>query len=163
VFDIPQATRLGVRAGLPELSFDWFCVAPAVSRVSRAIEGSTRFRDETRGLTLSCRAEIALWSLLARALLATVTTQRAIRLLGRVPRRSRPEPTTDLPAESCFALAGACLGRSLARSQFLYVRSAPHTIVIGVRGSIDQLNAHAWLEPHDEVDADFVALWSIAR
>jgi len=102
--------------------------------------------------------EILILSLLTRALLKICSVDRTIHLLDLVPRRSRAAMPPEPSAERWFRLAGACLGRSIARSQFLRLRGHPHVVVIGVQGGIDRFAAHAWLDPYDSPQLDFVEL-----
>lgn len=115
-----------------------------------------------RAVTL---AEVLLWSALARLLLKRVRTERVFHLLDRLPRRMAPSGPPSLPPESTFRLAGACLGRSVARSQYLRTRGQPHSVVLGVRGGLANFAAHAWLDPFDidELPSDFVELWRVER
>lgn len=58
-----------------------------------------------------------------------------------------------MPPESFFRGAGACLARSLARSQYLRRRGVESVIVIGATGTSTEsfaLDAHAWLETIDQ-------------
>lgn len=111
------------------------------------------------------RAEILAWSLLARLLVRTCSLRRAVALLDAVPRppgTSRRDLGPIAP-EAAFGRAGACLGRSLARSQFLRMRRRPHAIVIGTRGGAATLRAHAWIEPCDQPAPTFVEIRRIRR
>src|SRR5687767_7552454 len=60
-------------------------------------------------------AEVQLWAALVRVLVATVSVDRAIRILDALPHRSEPMAEVVLPPEATFRYVGACLGRSLAR------------------------------------------------
>jgi hypothetical protein len=109
------------------------------------------------------RSEGMLWSIVVRTLLTVSSTQRAIRILDALPRlKPRSNPTAALPPEAPFRRAGACLGRSLARSQYLRIRGRPHIFIIGVAGGVNQFEAHAWLAG-DAFPADFQPLWEVHR
>lgn len=125
--------------------------------------GPTTVRADPPSVSMPVRVEILLWSLLARVLVRRLSLERALTLLDRFPRRAHPTAGFTMPLERTFRGAGACLGRSLARSQFLRVRGQPHAIVIGVRGGTTALRAHAWVEPCDPVEPSFVELRRIAR
>ena len=107
--------------------------------------------------------EIVMWSVLVRLLLATVTTERALSVLDALPRRSPRGTSVDVPAQRWFKLAGACLGQSLARSQYLRMHGCPTDVVIGVRGSLESFAAHAWLPEYDRAGDDFVEIRRIRR
>ncbi|MGI8644322.1 MAG: lasso peptide biosynthesis B2 protein [Thermomicrobiales bacterium] len=109
------------------------------------------------------RIEALGWSALVRVLLATLALERTLRVLNAIPRRKRRSATASMPPEAAFRLAGACLGRSLARGQYLRVRGYPSVLVIGGLGSVDAFHAHAWLDGDDPGDADFIELRRIAR
>ena len=109
------------------------------------------------------RVEILFWSLLVRVLVHRLSLERSLRLLDRLPHRAHSTAGFAMPPERVFRGAGACLGRSLARSQFLRVRGHPHAIVIGVQGGTTALHAHAWVAPWDPVESSFVELRRIAR
>ncbi|MEA2597398.1 MAG: Transglutaminase-like superfamily [Thermomicrobiales bacterium] len=118
-------------------------------------------------LSLSARralvtAEALAWSALVRLLLATRASEGALRALDSLPRRAPRADPVPLPAEGPFRLAGACLGRSLARSQYLRTRGRPHVLVFGVRGGAAAFAAHAWLEG-DPVDPAFLPLRRVPR
>lgn len=107
--------------------------------------------------------EIGMWSVLVRLLLATVTTERALSVLDALPRRSPRCTSVEVPAQRWFKLAGACLGQSLARSQYLRTRGYPTDLVIGVRGGVTDFAAHAWLLNYDSADDTFVEIRRIRR
>jgi hypothetical protein len=107
--------------------------------------------------------EILAWSLLVRVLLKTIALERSLLILNVLPRRRASSRPVDPPPEPQFALAGACLGKSLARSQFLRTRGQPHVVVVGVRGGTGSFAAHAWLEGYDSEATDYVAIRKIIR
>jgi len=109
------------------------------------------------------RVEAFVWSAAVRLLLGVFPAERVLCLLDAVPRLRRPAATVEPLSERQVALAGACLGRALARSQYLRSRRQPHAVVIGVRGSVSAFAAHAWLEPYDAPGDDFIELRRIAR
>ena len=125
------------------------CTGPAWqrSRLSRAV-----------GLI-----EAQLWSTLVRLLLATLALERTLRVLDALPRLATPRPEVVAPPEAAFRIAGACLGRSLARSQYLRTRGHSSILVIGGLGTIGEFRAHAWLEGDDPGQPDFVELRRIQR
>jgi hypothetical protein len=107
--------------------------------------------------------EAFIWSVTTRGLLHLLRTEQVIHLLDVFPRRSQaPTPVTP-PSEHDVRHAGACLGRSLARSQFLRLRGQPHAVVIGTRGGISAFEAHAWLDPFDLPPHDFIEIRRIPR
>lgn len=108
------------------------------------------------------RLEMGLWSALVRTLLATMSTERAIALLDALPHRHATTRPLAIPPERGVRFAGACLGRSLARSQYLRLRGHPHHLVIGVKGQIHDFQAHAWLDG-DPLADDYVELRRIER
>jgi len=77
---------------------------------------------------------------------------RSMRILDALPKaESKPRSVVQLPEEAAFRGAGACLARSMARSQFLRRRGVGSTILIGALGSTEvSFDAHAWLAPFDE-------------
>jgi len=123
----------------------------------------TTVRADPSSVSIPVRVEILFWSLLARVLVRRLSLERSLRLLDRLPHRARSTAGFAVPPERTFRGAGACLGRSLARSQFLRVRGHSHAVVIGVRGGTTALHAHAWVEPCDPVEPSFVELRRIAR
>lgn len=132
----------------------------ASSRVLKARQrGSWRWRRPRQALRF---AEILVWSALVRLLLLTRSIDQAVRWLDLLPRRRSGASHGVPPPEGPFRLAGACLGRSLARSQYLRIRGQPSIVVIGVRGGLATFAAHAWLDG-DPVDPDFVELRRIHR
>jgi hypothetical protein len=132
-------------------------VPPARSLIARVVRRS--LRPIRRSLLA---AEAIGWSLAARRLLATRSAEETLGLLDRLPRRQSAQPARALPPERPFRFAGACLGRSLARSQYLRARGQRHTLIIGVRGGLVDFGAHAWLEG-DPVLPDFIELRRIDR
>jgi hypothetical protein len=106
--------------------------------------------------------EVLIWSGLARVLVGMQPIERAVYWLDLLPRRRPGSRAVALPPERPFRLAGACLGRSLARSQYLRMRGQPSALIIGVRGGLSAFAAHAWLEG-DPVDPDFVEIRRIHR
>lgn len=107
------------------------------------------------------RGEILAWSGLVRLLLATRSIDQTVAILDRLPRRKTGQ-ARPLPPEWPFRFAGMCLGRSIARSQYLRVRGCPSTLVIGVRGDLSTFAAHAWLDG-DAVEPDYVELRRVRR
>jgi transglutaminase-like putative cysteine protease len=71
--------------------------------------------------------------------------------------------TVAFPDDRQVRLAGACLGRSLARSHYLRLRGVPHRVVIGVTGGAREFRAHAWIAPYEAAPDGFVELRSIDR
>src|SRR5215218_181347 len=123
--------------------------------------GPARQRSRlSRGMGL---IEAQLWSTLVRLLLATLALERTLRVLDALPRHSTPRAKVAAPPEAAFRLAGACLGRSLARSQYLRTRGHPSILVIGGLGTIGEFRAHAWLDGDDPGQPDFVELRRIQR
>jgi hypothetical protein len=108
------------------------------------------------------RVEAVAWAAAVRLLLAVLPVERVVRILDRCPQRLATG-CVEPPTEPQVALAGACLGRTLARSQYLRTRRQPHAVVIGIRGSIVDFAAHAWLEPFDRPPDDFIELRRITR
>lgn len=109
------------------------------------------------------RVEAFVWSALVRLLLGVLPAERVLRVFDAFPRRRCPAEAVEPLSERQVALAGACLGRALARSQYLRTRRQPHAVVFGVRGSVAAFAAHAWLEPYDAPGDDFIELRRIAR
>lgn len=108
--------------------------------------------------------ELAVWSVAVRVAIAFLPLARVLRALDVVPKRHRRETRTSaFPTDTQVRLAGACLGRSLARSQYLRVRGVPHRVVIGVTGGTRAFRAHAWVAPYEEAPEGFVELRSIDR
>ena len=100
------------------------------------------------------RAEALAWSLVTRFLLHFLSLHHTLVVLDLVPT-GRPRSLLTIPPEPTFSRAGRCLGRQVARSQYLRRRGGRSTIVIGVRGEglTDGgrgLDAHAWLDRLDE-------------
>lgn len=130
--------------------------------------GIDMVRSITRGMRflLSIRSMKALealaWALVVRGLLAILPTERVIQLLDAIPRKQRPEQSVLPPPEDHVRLAGRCLGRSLARSQYLRIRGESHIVVIGIPRDVGSFHAHAWLDAYDD-PADFLELRRIAR
>ena len=111
------------------------------------------------------RGELLGWSLLSRLLVSRVSLARTLELLDRLPRLPVPaegEPRA-VPVDRHVRLAGACLGRSLARSQYLRRRGIAHTVVIGATGGIEAFRAHAWVDPFESAPEGFVELRRIER
>jgi hypothetical protein len=109
-------------------------------------------------------AELAFWSVAVRMALAFLPMARVLRALDVAPKRhGRESRTAAFPTDTQVRLAGACLGRSLARSQYLRLRGVPHRIVIGVTGGTRAFRAHAWIAPYEEAPEGFVELRSIER
>jgi hypothetical protein len=118
--------------------------------------------QQRRGVRLLGLIEAQFWSGLVRLLLATLTLERTLCILDALPRRQAAGQVTA-PPEAAFRIAGACLGRSLARSQYLRARGHPSVVVIGGLGTIDRFRAHAWLEGDASGQPDFVELRRIER
>ncbi len=104
-----------------------------------------------------------MWSLLTRTLVNVFPVERALRILNAFPRRQEAKSDAILPPERYFRHAGECLGRSIARSQYLRVRGHLNTIVIGVLPSIAGFKAHAWLDSIDPVPPEFVEIRRVER
>lgn len=108
--------------------------------------------------------ELFVWSLLVRAGIATLTLSRTLALLDRVPHRASPSARpVAFPTNRQVHFAGACLGRSLARSQFLRQRGLSHRLIIGVTGDVDAFHAHAWLDPFEAAPEGFVEVRRVER
>jgi len=115
-------------------------------------------------IPIAIRVEVLVWSLLSRALVRYCSLEKALKLLDNLPTRTPGLLSTfGIPPEQVFGRAGACLGRSLARSQFLRMRGRPHAIVIGGTGGTTGFVAHAWIEPCDPPDPRFVEIRRISR
>lgn len=123
----------------------------------------TREAGTTDDASAALQIEALGWSALVRLLLAILSLERTLRLLNVIPCRKHRPAMATMPPEAAFRLAGACLGRSLARGQYLRVRGQPSVLVIGGFGSVDAFRAHAWLDGDDPGDADFIELQRIAR
>jgi hypothetical protein len=114
--------------------------------VSRALveitrRPSRRARLEAIGLSVACRLMIK-----------RLSFDRSMRILDALPK-AEPNTTSvvQLPEEAAFRGAGACLARSMARSQFLRRRGVSSSILIGALGRDGvSFDAHAWLAPFDE-------------
>ncbi|MEM7142061.1 MAG: lasso peptide biosynthesis B2 protein [Actinomycetota bacterium] len=98
------------------------------------------------------RIEASAWGIVCRVGIRVVTLHRLVGLLDRVPHRSSAIAEVHVPDAAHFRGAGACLSRSLARSQFIRMRGGESTVSLGVAGSVAAFDAHAWLEPLDEPD-----------
>jgi hypothetical protein len=108
--------------------------------------------------------ELLGWSALARMLVACTTVPRALGALDRVPRwRRGGDEAAHFPSEAQVRLAGACLARSLARSQYLRQRRTPHALVIGTTRVSEGFRAHAWIAPYETAPEGFAELWRIDR
>lgn len=105
---------------------------------------------ETASPDLRAVTESLAWSVLVRLLLRATSLRRTLALLDRLARPTAGADVVSLPTEAHFGRAGACLGRQLARSQFLRRRGATSTVLIGVRPTGGgPLDAHAWLAELD--------------
>jgi hypothetical protein len=112
----------------------------------------------------SDRIEMALTSVFVRVLLSWLPLDRTLCLLDRIPpRRNRGDLPFRFPEDRQLRLAGACLGRSLVRSQYLRNRGVSHQIVIGTAGNIGSFQAHAWVAPFENAPDGFITLRSIPR
>ena len=101
------------------------------------------------------KVEAFTWSILTRVLLATLSLERTLQTLDALPHRRRTTSGINPPDEGPFWLAGACLGKAIARSQYLRVRGHANAVVIGVQGGTGTFAAHAWLEPYDNPSNQF--------
>ena len=128
-----------------------------------ATECARQVSESSRSARLLLSFEILAWSICVRMLLRTLSFDRVLRLLNRLPSRAAPGRRVELPQARMFSLAGACLGKSLARSQYLRRRGQPHTIAIGVRGGTGSFAAHAWIEGFEAEVDDFVVIRRVAR
>ncbi len=103
--------------------------------------------------TRTCRQMVGAvgWSVVVRCLLKATSLRTTLAVLDRIPVR-RASGVVAIPTERTFARAGACLGRQIARSQYLRRRGARSTLVIGVRPPEEtaEIDAHAWLDRLDE-------------
>lgn len=139
------------------------CLSLARFRVGRLRAGRLRVRGVDRAAApaqpavvevsspaVSQRLGAVGWSLVVRYLLRATSLRVTLAVLDRVPAR-RPVPVVAIPVERTFARAGACLGRQIARSQYLRRRGVRSTLVIGVRPpGAATIDAHAWLDRLDE-------------
>ena len=117
-----------------------------------------------RSVAVVIWTELLAWSVVARLLVARVSLARTLRVLDMMPaRRGRGAKPVPFPTDRQVCLAGACLGRSLARSQYFRRRGVPHRVVIGVTGGTENFRAHAWVAPYEEAPEDFIQLRSIER
>ena len=108
--------------------------------------------------------ELMAWSLFMRTCVKTISLKRTMRMLDRLPMLAiGPISDPPFPSDNQVRLAGACLGRSLTRSQYLRSRHVSHVVVIGVAGSVDAFRAHAWVAPFEEAPGDFVELQRFER
>lgn len=98
------------------------------------------------------RIEPILLSVLCRILVWAGSLDRALRLLDRLPTTRAPQQPVTTPPETSFRGAGACLARTLARSEYLRRRGAHSVVAIGARTHNRAFDAHAWLEPLDNHD-----------
>ncbi len=109
------------------------------------------------------RLEVLFWSALVRILLALLPTEQVVSALNTLPRGGGSSSSSTIPSDDEVALAGACLGRALARSQYLRRRGQPHTVVIGVSGTVSIFAAHAWLDPYDPMPEGYAEIRRIPR
>lgn len=108
--------------------------------------------------------ELIGWCAIARIGVACLPLGSTLRLLDALPAWTIGHGTeVDFPSDRQVRLAGACLGRSLARSQYLRRRAVPHAIVIGIAGDIHEFRAHAWVAPFETAPSEFVELQRIER
>jgi hypothetical protein len=108
--------------------------------------------------------ELLGWSLIARLLVTRLSLKRTLRILDALPKS--PPSNTGIalfPSDRQVRFAGACLGRSLARSQFLRVRGIRHHLVIGTTGGVANFRAHAWIAPFETAPEDFVEFLKVDR
>lgn len=99
------------------------------------------------------RWEPILLAVVARFCVRVLSWRRALAVFDRLPVRDGVGGEIVMPPERFFRGAGACLARTLARSQYLRRRGVPTTIVIGATGTTGKsfsLDAHAWLERFDD-------------
>lgn len=118
------------------------------SRLARALRPST--------------LEAAVWAAASRVSLRAIRFERTVTLFDRLalrPAASLP----SMPPARCFSIAGACLGQSLARSQFLRRRGARHSLVLGVLKEGQRFEAHAWISPLETPPAGFAEIRRIDR
>jgi hypothetical protein len=108
--------------------------------------------------------ELLAWSAIVRVLLARWPLARSLSLLDGLPHRGKIA-THDVrfPSDRQVRIAGACLGRSLARSQYLRQRGVSHSVMIGATGGSAGFRAHAWVAPYEEAPQGFVVLRTIER
>lgn len=85
---------------------------------------------------------------------------RALRLLRRelpsagLEARVLPPPAAPRASVRGVELAlrsrrATCLERSLVVQRWLLAREDPHDVLVGVAGSADALDAHAWIDRYD--------------
>jgi hypothetical protein len=98
------------------------------------------------------RVEAIVWGVTSRVGLRLLGLRRLLWVLDRVPRRRRNRESVAVPPAAQFRGAGACLSRSIARSQFIRQRRGASSVVLGIDGSLAKFDAHAWLEPLDKAD-----------
>lgn len=116
------------------------------------------------GHRISNQIELLFLTVMVRVLLSLFSLDRALSLLDRtVLRRNRAESSFNIPDDRQLRWAGACLGRSLVRSQYLRNRGIPHRIVIGTSGGIGMFRAHAWIAPYEVEPEGFNELRAIRR
>lgn len=111
------------------------------------------------------RIEPLVWAMAARACVRVLPWKATQDLFDRLPVGEFRGDVVVMPAEWNFRGAGACLARTLARSQYLRRRGVSNTIVIGATGQSREmfsLDAHAWLESFDDSPTHAV-LHRIAR
>lgn len=120
------------------------------------LEPNAPFTIEIRRATGVHRIEPVVLALVARTAVRFLPWRRTLAIFDVLPVRQAAAPVTSIPHEGDFRGAGACLARSLARSQYLRRRGAESELVIGAateQGGPDapvKLDAHAWLEPIDD-------------
>ena len=107
--------------------------------------------------------EIRVWALASRILLALAGLEKTLTVFDLIPSRRRRLRPILPPVDGEVRIAGACLGRSVARSQYLRVRRQSHALVIGIQDSATVFGAHAWLEPYDPAPEGFVELRRLHR
>ncbi len=102
------------------------------------------------------RIEPVVLAVSARLVVRSFSWRRSLAIFDALPKTRKPTSAVVIPHEGDFRGAGACLARSLARSQYLRRRGAESELVIGAateQGGPDapvKLDAHAWLEPIDD-------------
>jgi hypothetical protein len=122
----------------------------------------SRVHGELAGIGLIGRAELVVWSGLARVLLPIVGLKKTLIAFDAIPRVPAMAMQGS-PVPPRGRLIGTCLPRSVARSQYLRMRRREHEIVLGVGRDDHSVSAHAWLEPFDPDSSGFEVIYRVRR